>query len=120
VWVILNNHELGIERKGADVAFKRQHPWTTFTRKDTGEPYNPDFVKLAEANGARGIRVETADALAPALKTALASGEPWVIDVKIDTTVPTFFTKGIDRAYPAVWDKSYPQYSSMTLPDANG
>jgi len=24
--------------------------------------------------------------------------------------------EGIDRAYPAVWDKSYPQYSSMTLP----
>ena len=116
VWVVLNNHELGIERKGSATAYQRVHPWARFVRKDTGEPYNPDYCLLAEANGARGVRVEKADEFAPALAHAIRSGQPWVIDVAIDTTVPTFFTEGIDRAYPAVWDKSYPQYSSMTLP----
>ena len=116
VWVVLNNHELGIERKGSDVAYHRVHPWTRFVRQDTGKPYNPDYVKLADANGAEGVRVEKADEFAPALARALASGRPWVIDVAIDQTVPTFFTEGIDRAYPAVWDSSYPQYSSLTLP----
>jgi acetolactate synthase-1/2/3 large subunit len=118
VWVVLNNHELGIERKGSAKAYDRVHPWASFVRKDTGEPYNPDYTKLAEANGARGVRIEKADEFAPALAHALRSGQPWVIDVAIDMTAPTFFTEGIDRAYPAEWDKSYPQYSSMTLPGA--
>jgi acetolactate synthase-1/2/3 large subunit len=116
VWVVLNNHELGIERKGANAAYQRIHPWTRFVRKDTGEPYNPDYSKLADANGAQGARVEKADEFAPALSRALQSGQPWVIDVAIDQTIPTFFTEGVDRAYPAVWEKSYPQYSSLTLP----
>jgi acetolactate synthase-1/2/3 large subunit len=116
--VVLNNHELGIERKGSTKAFERVHPWARFVRKDTGEPYNADYRLLAEANGARGVRVEKADEFAPALAYALSSGQPWVIDVAIDTTVPTFFTEGIDRAYPADWGKSYPQYSSMRLPGA--
>jgi acetolactate synthase-1/2/3 large subunit len=117
VWVILNNHEFGIERKGSDTAYGRQHPWTRFVRKDTGEPYNPDYTKLAEANGARGTRVTTAEGLAPALDQALASGEPWVIDVEIDLTIPTYFTTGIDRAYPNQWAKSYPLYSTYSLND---
>lgn len=115
VWVVLNNHELGIERKGSNKAFNRPHPWYSFVRKDTGEPYNPDYTKLAEANGARGVRVEKADEFAPALARAVSSGQPWVIDVAIDLTVPSFFTEGIDRAYPGVWAKSYPQYSSLTV-----
>lgn len=112
-WVILNNHELGIERKGSHAAFKREHPWVHFVRKDTGEPYNPDYVKLAEANGAEGERIEHADEFAPALKRAFGSGTPYVIDVPIDLTIPTFFTEGIDRAYPAVWAESYPAYGSL-------
>jgi acetolactate synthase I/II/III large subunit len=115
VWVILNNHELGIERKGSGTAFSRAHPWYRFTRRDTGEPYNPDYSALAAANGADGVRVEKAGEFGPALAHAVRSGRPWVIDVAIDLTVPTFFTEGIDRAYPAVWDKSYPQHSSLTL-----
>jgi acetolactate synthase-1/2/3 large subunit len=118
VWVVLNNHELGIERKGSTKAFERVHPWARFVRKDTGQPYNPDYTLLAEANGAHGVRVEKADEFAPALARAIRSGQPWVIDAAIDTSVPTFFTEGIDRAYPADWGKSYPQYSSMTLPGA--
>jgi acetolactate synthase-1/2/3 large subunit len=115
IWVILNNHELGIERKGSDTAYHRTHAWTRFVRKDTGEPYNPDYVKLAEANGALGEHIEHADDFASALGRALASGQPYVIDVPIDLTIPTFFTEGVDRAYPAVWASSYPQHSSLRV-----
>ena len=120
VWVILNNHEFGIERKGSITAYGRQHPWTRFIRKDTGEAYNPDYKKLAEAYGASGSRVVAAEDFAEALDQALASGQPWVIDVDIDLTIPTYFTAGIDRAYPNQWAKSYPLYStfSLTEPDA--
>lgn len=115
VWVILNNAELGIERKGSDKAFGRQHPWTRFVRADTGEAYNPDYAALAEANGASGIRITTAADFGPALRKAVQARTPYVLDVKIDTSVPTFFTEGIDRAYPADWKGSYPLYSSLSL-----
>ena len=115
VWVILDNCEFGIERKGANRVFDRVHPWSKFVRKDTGEPYNPDFAMLARANGAEGVRIEDPADLRGALDTALASGRPWVIDVVQDITVPTYFTPGIDRAYPDKWGESYPHFGSMTI-----
>jgi len=45
---------------------------------------NPDFVRLAEAFGATGIRIEGAAELIPALKTAFASRGPVVVDVPVD------------------------------------
>jgi len=45
---------------------------------------NPDFVRLAEAFGATGIRIEGAAELIPALKTAFASRGPVVVEVPVD------------------------------------
>ncbi len=42
---------------------------------------NPDFARFAELVGAHGERVERAEELLPAVKRALASGKPAVIDV---------------------------------------
>ncbi|MGZ3453188.1 MAG: thiamine pyrophosphate-dependent enzyme, partial [Polyangiales bacterium] len=42
---------------------------------------NPDFVRLAEAYGAKGHRVDDASALAPSLRTALSSGGVHLIEV---------------------------------------
>jgi acetolactate synthase-1/2/3 large subunit len=116
IWVILNNYELGIERKGSERGYQRTHPWTRFVRKDTGEPYNPDYVKLADAHGALGERVERAVDLKPALDRAIASGRPYVIDVVVDNDVPSYFTQGIDRAYPDKWRDSYPAFGQLRLP----
>ena len=113
VWVILNNYEFGIERKGMERSYQRSHPWCTFTRKDTGERYNPDYVKLAHAYGAEGVRIEDPEMLAGALRKAIASRRPWIIDVPIDLTVGSYFTKGIDRAYPNEWAKTYPAYGGL-------
>ena len=115
VWVILNNNEFGIERKGAFNAYKRVHPWMTFTRADTGQPYNPDFAALARAYGAEGERVETAEQFRPALERAFASGRPYIVDVPIDLGIPTYFTKGLDRAYPDKWGESYPSQGLLRL-----
>jgi acetolactate synthase-1/2/3 large subunit len=116
VWVILNNRELSIERKGALAALGRLHPWIHFTDPE-GNPYNPDFVKLAESFGAGGTKVEKTEEFRPALDAALASGRPWVIDVELEPDVPTYFTKGLDRAYPANWRASYPAYNLLSLPE---
>ncbi|MBB3165854.1 acetolactate synthase-1/2/3 large subunit [Rhizobium laguerreae] len=45
---------------------------------------NPDFVKLAEACGAKGTRVETLDDPVPALKAALKGGGVHVVAVPVD------------------------------------
>jgi acetolactate synthase-1/2/3 large subunit len=115
IWVILNNFELGIERKGATASYKRVHPWYSFVRADTGEAYNPDYVKLAEANGALGEVVDRTSEVRPALERAVASGRPYLIDVRIDLGVPTYFTKGLDRAYPDKWAESYPAYGPLRV-----
>ena len=115
IWVIMNNCELGIERKSSELLFGRMHPWAQFVRKDTGEPYNPDFVKLAEAYGAMGERVERAEDLKAALGRAIASRRPYVLDVVTDPSPPTFFTPGIERSYPNKWAETYPQYMDLHI-----
>jgi acetolactate synthase-1/2/3 large subunit len=115
VWIILNNNELGIERKGSYNSYKRTHPWVSFTRQDTGEPYNPDFAALARSFGAEGRRVERTEEMAEAITTAIDSRRPYVLDVPIDVSIPTYFVKGLDRAYPGTWAESYPGYGLMKV-----
>ena len=49
---------------------------------------NPDFAAVARACGARGIHIKAAAELGPALREALASGIPTVIQVPMEN-VPT-------------------------------
>ncbi|MDO8944942.1 MAG: thiamine pyrophosphate-dependent enzyme, partial [Desulfobacterales bacterium] len=44
---------------------------------------NPDFVKYAESFGTNGIRIESRDELAPALRGALNSDQPGFIDCPV-------------------------------------
>ena len=45
--------------------------------------HNPDFVKLAEAYGARGLRADNADELEGSLRRALATDAPALIEVPV-------------------------------------
>ncbi len=45
--------------------------------------YNPDFVKLAEAYGVRGVRAHDAEQLESALREGLAADAPVVIEVPV-------------------------------------
>jgi acetolactate synthase-1/2/3 large subunit len=45
---------------------------------------NPDLVALAEAFGCRGLRVESAAGLRPALEAALALPGPALVDCPVD------------------------------------
>jgi len=75
VFVVLNDSGLGMVRQMDDAI-----PETSF--RDT------DFVKLAEAYGARGERVVDPANLDGALADAKAANEPVVLDVRIDPDVP--------------------------------
>jgi acetolactate synthase I/II/III large subunit len=54
---------------------------------------NPDFVKLAESFGLKGYRVESAEALLPTLRMALAQDVPAIIDCPVDYRENLEFTK---------------------------
>jgi acetolactate synthase-1/2/3 large subunit len=48
------------------------------------ELHNPDFVKLAEAYGARGVRARGPEELETALRQALAAAAPTLIEVPVE------------------------------------
>src|SRR3954468_495770 len=49
-----------------------------------GEPYRADYAAMARACGARGVNIESAAALGPALEEALRSNLPTVIQVAME------------------------------------
>ena len=54
------------------------------------ELHNPDFVKLAEAHGVHGIRVDGPEALEAAIKQALEANAPALIEVPVEMMESSF------------------------------
>ena len=71
--IILNNGYLGMVRQWQELFYNRRYSHTTLTG-------NPDFVKLAEAYGARGVRITEKDQVRPALEEALNTRDLFVMD----------------------------------------
>jgi acetolactate synthase-1/2/3 large subunit len=74
---ILNNQYLGMVRQWQELFHQRRYSQTDLTSA-------PDFVKLAEAYGAVGLRVNRPEAVRPALEKALATPGPVVIDFQVE------------------------------------
>lgn len=75
--VILNNGVLGMVRQWQTLFYKKHYSNTTLNRKT-------DFVKLAEAFGAKGVRTKTAEEFKEAFENAKNSDGPVIIDCLID------------------------------------
>jgi len=73
---ILNNMYLGMVRQWQELFFDRRYSYT--------ELPPVDFVKIANAYGIDGIRVDTPDEVLPALKASLACDGPFVMDFRIE------------------------------------
>lgn len=58
---------------------------------------NPDFVALASAYGAHGVRVERTEDFLPTLQTSLDTPGVHVIDVPIDYSENRVFTRELER-----------------------
>ena len=74
---ILNNHSLGMVRQWQELFLDKRYSQTSL---DT----QPDFVRLAEAYGAVGLRAEHPKEVVPCLKKAIATKGPVVIDFHVD------------------------------------
>ena len=77
VIVLMNNGVLGMVRQWQSLFFGGRYSQTVLERKT-------DFVKLAEAFGAKGYRATNPEEFREAFKAALAANAPVVIDTIID------------------------------------
>ena len=78
IQVVVNNHVLGMVRQWQDLFYDERYSATVL--RDA-----VDFVKLAEAMGAVGIRATSQQEFRAALEEALTLNKPVVIDCQIDS-----------------------------------
>ncbi|MGH2638683.1 MAG: thiamine pyrophosphate-binding protein, partial [Rhabdochlamydiaceae bacterium] len=109
IWIVLNNYGPNLERKAQVGLYGRSHPWGTFSKKDGSNAfYNPDFVKLAEACGAKGTNAKTPKEVHQAVVDAINSKSPFVINVEMNRDAPSYFAPGMSRGYPKSWSELAP------------
>ncbi len=86
IQVVINNHVLGMVRQWQTLFYGKRYSHTVLND-------SVDFVKLAEAMGAKAYRVTKKEELRPVLQEAMALGAPVVIDCQINCD---------DKVYPMV------------------
>ena len=109
IQVVINNHVLGMVRQWQTLFYGKRYSHTVLND-------SVDFVKLAEAMGAKAYRVTKKEELRPVLQEAMALGAPVVIDCQINCD---------DKVYPMVspgaplqdaFDDTAVSYTHLTLP----
>lgn len=78
IQVVLNNHVLGMVRQWQNLFYGKRYSATVLNDA-------VDFVKLAEAMGAKGVRATTREEFSQAFEEALHADGPVVIDCQIDS-----------------------------------
>ena len=73
---ILNNGYLGMVRQWQELFYKKRYSYTPIQ--------SPDFVKLAEAYGAKGIRITKKQEVVPAIAEALATDNVVMMDFVVE------------------------------------
>ena len=74
---ILNNGYLGMVRQWQQLFYKSRYSQVDLIGR-------PDFVKVAEAYGVKGIRIEKKEKVESAIKEALATDGPVIMDFRVD------------------------------------
>ena len=98
IQVVVNNHVLGMVRQWQTLFYGKRYSQTILNDA-------VDFVKLAEAMGAEGIRVTTKEEVAPALEYAIKLGKPIVIDCQIDCDDKVFPMVAAGKPISTVFDQ---------------
>lgn len=86
IQVVVNNHVLGMVRQWQTLFYGKRYSHTVLND-------SVDFVKLAEAMGAKAYRVSSKEELKPVLEEAMTLNAPVVIDCQINCD---------DKVYPMV------------------
>ncbi|MBO5783315.1 MAG: biosynthetic-type acetolactate synthase large subunit [Clostridia bacterium] len=76
--LLMNNKALGMVRQWQKVFYERRFSQTNIVKKT-------DYVKFAEAFGAKGMRIEKDEDIIPVLTEALNTQSPVLIDCRVDS-----------------------------------
>lgn len=79
---VINNGYLGMVRQWQERLFDEQYSETVMT--------GPDYVKLADAYGATGFRVEKEDELASTIQKAIETPGPVIVDIIVEEMEAVF------------------------------
>jgi acetolactate synthase-1/2/3 large subunit len=79
---IINNGYLGMVRQWQELFLNRNYSGTPLS--------GPDFAQLAEAYGVKGVRVDTADEVFPALEAAWDYDGVVLIDFRVERETNVF------------------------------
>lgn len=94
--IIFNNSVLGMVRQWQTLFYGERYSHTVLDN-------NVDYVKLAEAMGAKGYRITKQEEVEPVLKEAIALGKPVVIECIIQSDDKVFPMvapgKGLDKVF---------------------
>ena len=85
-YAILNNNHLGMITQWQELFYHGDHQADAYTA-------NPDFVKLAEAFGMKGMRVDDVDDVEAAIEEANAHPGPVIVD---------FVIEKVEHVYPMI------------------
>jgi len=97
VAVVFNNGQWGAEKKNQIDFYADRYVGTNLT--------NPSFAAIATAMGAQGIKVDRHDQVGDALKTAIGSGKPTVIEVMVTQELGDPFRRDALKKPVRVLDK---------------
>ena len=98
IQVVVNNHVLGMVRQWQNLFYGQRYSATVLNDA-------VDFVKLAEAMGAVGIRAATQEEFKDAFAKALTLGRPVVIDCQIDSDDKVWPMVAPGKAISEVFDE---------------
>ncbi len=103
VSIIMNNRSLLIERELMEKKYGRS-AFVDYKKLKNNTPWGPDYAQIGRAMGAQSVRVEAPEDLVPAVRRAVDSGEPYVVDVDIDPTKAGY--RNVWYPYPSDFWKS--------------
>jgi len=110
---ILNNRSLGMVRQWQEIFFNGRY-------SETSLDVQPDFVRLAEAYGAVGLRADHPRDVVPCLERALSIDGPVVMDFHVDPKENVFPMvppgHGIDQMILGKPDKKARKIVPLTFP----
>jgi acetolactate synthase I/II/III large subunit len=117
--IIMNNQYLGMVRQWQELFYNKRYSGTCLACKDGS--YWPDFVKLAEAYGLPGLRVEKSSQVEGALQESMKADQTCLIEMMLEPeanvlpmlppngSVSTFFSRRNEKKSIFDWYARLPR-----------
>ncbi len=103
---IMNNGYLGMVRQWQELLFDRRYAGVDLRDRNQQRGTCPDFVKVAQAYGAQGIRVTKPEEVKPALDKAMAERDvPTFIDFIVEEEESVFPMIPVGKTHKEQWLK---------------